>query len=155
SPILLPSGEHVVVFLVHAPRTSSLTKALPQGPTYHAPTQGRMGVLASTSAESNAETAALVARWAALASGTTDDAAARAAATRALACDEVGAGHPVVVEDGAQAVAALPDLAATLDDAERRRLAAAIARRDLPPRVRIALVQAIADQRLVALVPSL
>lgn len=154
SATVLPSGEHVVVFLARAPRTSSLTRALPPGPTYWAPVAGRMGVLASPSAEVIREAAGLVARWVELATDT-GDAAARADRMRALAFDEVAARHPVVVEDGAGAVAALPDLAGTLTEPERHRLEAALARRDLPARVRVALVRTVAAQRLVALAPAL
>ncbi len=154
SPTLLPAGEHVVAFLVRAPRTSSLVNVLPAGAAYWTPSGERMGVLASPSAETARETADLVARWVALATDA-GDTATRTERMRTLAFDEIAARHPVVVEDGAAAVAALPALAPTLTDAERDRLAAAVARQDLPARVRVALVRAIAAQRLVALVAAL
>ncbi len=154
SPTLLPAGEHVVVFLARAPRTSSLARVLPPGPTYWAPVQGRMGVLASPSAETIREAGAVVAQWVEAATDT-GDAAARGDRARALAFAAVAAAHPVVVEDGAAAVAALPGLRDTLTASEQRRLEAALRRRDLPARVRIALVQAVAQQQLVALVPAL
>ncbi len=155
SPELLPSGESAVVFLVRAPRSSSLARTLPPGPTYWAPLQDRMGVLASPSAETTRETAGIVARWVELSTDTSDDATARAARLRELAFDEVAAAHPVVVEDGAGTVAALPDLASSLTGAEQHRLEAAIARDELPPRVRVALIRAVAAQRLTVLVATL
>ncbi len=154
SATLLPAGEPVVAFLVRAPRTSSLVRALPPGPAYWTPVAGRMGVLASPSAETIREAAGLVARWVELATDSGDP-AARGDRMRVLAFDEVAAQHPVVVEDGAGAVAALPDLAGTLTETERHRLEAALARRDLPARVRVALVRTVAAQRLVVLVPAL
>jgi hypothetical protein len=155
SPTLLPAGEHVLIFLTRAPRTSSLARALPERPTYWTPLGGRMGVLASPSAEAIREAADLVAAWVALATDTTSDAAARAARLRTLAFDEVAAAHPVVVEDGAAAIAGLPDLRATLSEAEQHRLRAALERADLPPRVRVALIRAVAAAELTALVPVL
>lgn len=155
SPTLLPSGEQVVAFLVRAPRSSSLARALPAGTTYWAPVRGRMGVLASPARETIRQAGDIVARWAAMAADPTGDAATRSERLRALAFDAVAATHPVVVEDGAAAVATLPELAPTLTDAERLRLEAALGRADLPARVRIALVEAIAAQKLVALLPAL
>ena len=152
---LLPTGEHVVAFLARAPRTSSLARALPAGPTYQTSVGGRMGVLTSQSAETIREAGDIVARWMAVAAGTVGEPDARAKEMRALALDEVAAAHPVVVEDGAAAVGALPDLAASLTDTERHRLEAAFDRHDLPPRVRVLLIRTVAAKRLTVLVPAL
>ena len=155
SPTLLPAGQHVVAFLVRAPHTSSLARVLPPGPTYWALLDGPMGVLASPSAETIREADAIVGRWVEMATDTTGDAAARAAGLRALAFDEIAAAHQVVVEDGAAAVGALPDLADTLSEPEQHRLQDALERADLPPRVRVAVIQAVAAQHLTTLVPAL
>jgi HEAT repeats len=155
SPTLLPSGQHAVVFLVRAPHTSSLARVLPAGQTSWVPLDAQMGVLASPSAEAIREAGGLVARRADMATNTTADPAARAEQLRALAFDEIAAAQPVVVEDGAAAVAALPDLNATLTDREQHRLEAALGRADLPARVRVALVRAVEAQLLAALVPAL
>lgn len=151
TPVLFTTGQHVLVFLGRAGRTSALAKVLPAGPTYDTPIDGRMGVIASPSAETIAEAAAIVARLVEASTDVTSDADQRAAATRALAFDEIAARHPVLVEDGAAAVTALPSLAATLTDAERHVLQAALQRTDLPVRVRVAVVRVVGAQRLVAL----
>src|SRR5262249_36783283 len=137
-----------------APRTSALARELPAGPTYDAPIEGRMGVLASPSAEAITEAADLIARIAQLGNDATDAAAKRAAVARALAFDEIAARHPVVVEDGAAALATLPPLG-TLAEHEQHVLAAVVQRADLPSRVRVAVVRAIGAQHLTALAGTL
>ncbi len=114
-----------------------------------------MGVLASDSSATIREAAEIIERQVAIATGETADAAERAAKRRALAFDELAAAHPVVVEDGVGAIASLPGLAGTLTEEERRRITHALDRRDLPARVRVALVHAIATQRLTDLLPAL
>jgi HEAT repeat protein len=114
-----------------------------------------MGVLVSESPESIREAAAIVARWVALANGSKTDADARKAAQRELAFDELAAAHPVVVEDGTALLASLSGLAGSLSQEERSRIVQVLGRRDLPPRLGVALIQAIATQRLTELLPAL
>jgi hypothetical protein len=153
SPELLQTGEHAVVLLVPAARTSSLKATLPEG-TYYALVDGRAGVLASRSAADVQEAAGIIARLLAPAATPVPD-AERRAASRQLVFDEIAARHPLVVADGVGGLAAIPDLAMTLSPQERQRLEAALRRTDLPNWVRVALVNAAADRGLTALVPAL
>jgi hypothetical protein len=150
---LLKAGEHAVVFLAPAARTSSLKAALPAG-TYYEIVGTRAGVLSSHSATDAQEAAGIVARLAA-AAGTPVPAAARRAAARKLVFDEIAARHPQVVADGVDGLGGIPDLATTLSAQERQRLEGALGRTDLPNWVRVALVRAVADCRLTVLVPVL
>ncbi len=153
SPDLLRSGDHVLLFLAPAARSSSLTQALPPG-TYTEPVAGRAGVITGDAA-AVAEAADLVARMVAAGAAPEKDRARRAAQARALVMDEIGARHPRLVAEGAAALPGVPDLAATLGDDERRRLEAALAREDLPSYVRVVLVEAVGGADLVALAPAL
>ncbi|MFN8545239.1 MAG: HEAT repeat domain-containing protein [Candidatus Binatia bacterium] len=112
-------------------------------------------MLSSPSAEAIREAAALVARMVEATTDTTSDTDTRSARARSLAFDELVARHPVVVEDGAAAVGAIADLAASLTDAERRRIEAALRRRDLPVRVRVAVVRLVGARHLTVLAPAL
>ena len=155
STAALHAGDRVVVFLQRAERTSSLAHALPPGPTYLRLVDGTVGLIASPDAETIREAAALVARLVAASTGAESDAAARAAAARALVFDEVAARHPLVVADGAAGLSGVADLPATLTDDEHARLERALQRRELPSWVRITLIEAVAAQHLTALVPTL
>ncbi len=155
STALLRAGDHVVVFLQRAERTSALAHALPPGPTYLRLVDGNAGLVGSTDAETIREAGALVGRLAEASMGTELDATVRAAAARTLVFDEIAARHPLVVADGAAGLASVADLSTDLTDAEHARLEHALQRRDLPSWVRITLVDATAGQHLTALVRTL
>ncbi|MEW6272505.1 MAG: hypothetical protein AB1689_24775, partial [Thermodesulfobacteriota bacterium] len=140
-PPVLSRGEHVVAFLGPAARTSYLRQVLPPGDYLQAP--GREAVLSASAEEPVREAGAVVERLAAASREPEPDPAKRRAAARALVFDELQARHPAVVEDGVAALAALPDLEPLSDD-ERSRLAAAIARDDLPVRLRERLLEQVA-----------
>ncbi len=152
-PDLLRDGDHVVLFLVPAAPSSSLARALPTG-KYFEPAGGRHGVIAGSATEAD-EAAAIVARLVAASAAPEPDRVQRAAQRRALVFDTLAGRHPRLVADGAAALPGVPDLAATLTDAERRRLEAALARTDLPSWVRVQLVESIGAASLTGLAPAL
>jgi HEAT repeat protein len=82
------------------------------------------------------------------------DADKRRAAERARVLAALGARHATVFEDGIAGLADLKPLL-PLSDEEQGRLAAAIARDDLPPRVRERLFAQVATLRIESLVPAL
>jgi hypothetical protein len=153
SPELLPKGEHAVVFLVPAARTSSLKATLPAG-TYYEIVEGRAGVLSSSSAADVQEAAAIVARMV-NATRTPVPENERRAAARKLVFDEIVARQALVVADGASGLGGIKNLAATLGPQERQRLESALERADLPTWVRVSLVNAVAESGLTVLVPVL
>jgi HEAT repeat protein len=155
SVALLRAGARVVVLLERAPHTSALAGALPPGPTYLRLLDGAAGFIGDAPAPDVDEAAALLARMVEASADVTTDAGPRAARARTLVFDEIAARHPRLVADGAAALTPVPDLATTLADDERSRLTAALQRHDLPSWVRIALVDAVAAARLVALAPVL
>ncbi|HEY8513921.1 MAG TPA: HEAT repeat domain-containing protein [Candidatus Binatia bacterium] len=140
-PPVFERGRHVVAFLNPAARTSYLRDVLPPGEYLQA--SGREAVLASEDEVAAREAGAIVERIAAASREPERDLEKRRAAERALAFDEIAARHPAVVEDGVAALATLPDLE-PLADGERSRLAAAVARDDLPVRIRVRLLDQIA-----------
>jgi len=152
-PDLLRDGDHVVLFLAPAASSSALARALPAG-KYFEPVGGRHGVIAGSAAEAD-EAAAIVARMVAASAAPEPDRDRRAAQHRVLVFDELAGRHPRLVADGAAALPGVPDLTATLTDAERRRLEAALARTDLPSWVRVQLVESIGAANLTALAPAL
>ena len=155
SVAMLRSGEHVVVFLQRAERTSALAHALPPGPTYFRLVDTTGGVLGSADAETIRDATALIARLVQASGDTTSDAATRAVAERTLVFDEIGARHPLVVADGTAGLAGLSNLEATLTSEEGSRVERALQRADLPGWVRLLIVDAIGSQHLRALVPAL
>lgn len=152
-PDLMTAGQTVLLFAVPATRTSSTAKVLPPG-RHVEPAGGRAGVVAGTPADV-AQVTAIVQRLAAASATPEPDATKRAAAQRALVFDELGERHPRLVADGAAGLAAIPDLNDTLTTDERARVTAALGRTDLPSWVRVALIDAIAEAKLVTLAPAL
>jgi HEAT repeat protein len=154
SPQLLQAGQRAVVFLIPARRNSSLEKALPAA-TYYEVISPPTGAISDSTASSIDEAAAILERLIAIHRKPEKDATRRAASIRALVFDEIAARHPTVVADGARGIGRIDDLATTLTDDERTRLAAVLRRTDLPTWIRVALVDAIADRQLTALIPEL
>ena len=152
SPNLLAVGDHAVLLLVPAARTSSLRAALPEG-RYYEVVEGRAGVLSSPRLADIQEVAGIMHRL--LAAGRGPDPVQRAAAKRALIFDEIAARHPALVADGAEELGVIPGLATTLTGTERQRLEAALARTDLPVWVRVLLVDRVGQCGLAAVVPAL
>lgn len=153
APDLFQSGDRVVLFLEPGRRSSSLLRALPEG-RYFEPTDGRHGAI-SGSAPEVSEVADIVRRLVAASRAPEPDSVRRRAQERALVFARIGARHPALVADGAAALGELSELAATLEPAEQRTLAAALARTDLPAWVRVRLLESIGDAGLVALVPAI
>ncbi len=153
APELLKPGETVLLFAASAPRLSSTAALLPAG-QHLEPVGGRNGVVVGPPADIREATDVLL-RLAAASATPEPDAATRAAAHRAVVFDEIAGHHPRLVADGAMALPGLPDLAATLTPVERGRLESALARTDLPSWVRVALVRAVGEAHLTALVPAL
>ena len=151
-PPLFTTGGQGVAFLVPARTSSSLARALPPG-RYLEPVDA--GWIAAASAAEADEVAAIVARLVAASREPEPDAAERTAATRALVFDEIGARSPALVEEGAAGLPGIRDLATTLGPGEQQRLEATLGRTDLPPRVRVLLVRAVAASQLRQLVPAL
>jgi hypothetical protein len=154
TPPLLETDENAVALLTPAARNSYLDRTLPPG-TYFQPTRGRESLIASSDSAAVGEAAALVERLVAASRAPEPDAAKRAAASRALIFEEIGARHGALVEDGARRLREVHDLSKTLEPAERARLEEAVARSDLPPRVRATVLDEIAANRLVALAPAI
>jgi hypothetical protein len=154
SKAALQSGRRVIAFLVVAKETAQMRQALAPG-VYYRVSEQPWGLIDLTSATAEREALAAVEGWIALSGDTTMDATQRDATVRRLTFSELEAGHPRLVEDGTASLPTLSGLAATLTPAERDVLARAVRRTDLPERVRIALVHAIADANLVALAPTL
>jgi HEAT repeats len=153
-PAIFTANAHGVAFLEPARMNSYLTRTLPQG-HYVQLDGGRTGWIAAGSAGEADEVAAIIARLVAASREPPADPGARAAAARALTLDEIAARPPALVEDGAAGLAGIPDLAATLTPAEQARLEAALARTDLPARVRAALVRVVGTSHLRQLAPTL
>lgn len=143
----------MLLFAVPAARSSSAAAVLPAG-RHLEPIAGRAGVIAGSSADVGQATA-IVQRLADASAAPEPDATKRAAAHRALVFDELAARHPRVVADGAAGLAALPGVAGTLTTTERAGVEGALARADLPSWVRVAVIEAVADAKLTALVPAL
>jgi len=154
SPQFLVNGHHVVAFLGPARRNSALKHALPPG-TYYEIVGGAGGVIASADAAGIEESVAIVTRLIDAQRKPEKDPARRAAATRALVFDEIASRHAAIVGDGAGNLSRVDDLAATLTDPERARLEAALRRPELPPWVRVKLIDAVAECNLTALIPTL
>lgn len=151
-PALLVGGDHVIAFLVPARLSSYVRGHVPAG-TYWQPTSAD-GVIAAADAAAVAQAAALVERMATASREPEPDPAKRKAAARALVFDELAARHPALVEDGIAGLGELPALR-PLSDAERATLGGAVARDDLPARVRERLFAQVASLRLEELVPAL
>ncbi len=150
----LRSGHRVIAFLVVAKETAQLRQALAPG-VYYRIFDEPWGLIELASATTEREVLGALEGWIALDGDRTLDAQQRDAVARRLTFSELDASHPRLVEDAIVGLATLSNLAGTLMPGERDILARAVRRTDLPERVRIGLVQAIAEAHLVALAPSL
>jgi len=154
-PPLLRTGRRVVALLVAARQTTQLRRALPPGPLYYRLADERWGLIDLPDADSERAVLAALEGWIALARGEPAAPAERAVAERSLVFMEIGAAQPRLVEDGAAALPGLENLAATLTDTERDTIARTLRRTDLPERLRLGLVKAIADAHLRSLADAL
>ena len=150
----LRSGRRVIAFLVAAQDNAQLRRALAPGPYYRIHSEP-WGLIDLPDATAEREVLAAVEGWIALAGNATLDQGQRDGAVRQLTFSELGAGPPRLVEDAAANLPTLTGLTGTLTAAERDAIARAVRRTDVPERVRIALVETIADLKLVELAPSL
>jgi hypothetical protein len=153
TPPLLRTGESVLVFLTPARRNSYVRKLLPEG-GYLEPTSGRDAVLAATDPAVIDEAVRIVAEIVDASRAPETDADERRAKERARVFAELAARHAAVVEDGIAALAEQKPLL-PLSDEEGARLAAAIGRGDLPPRVRERLFAQVASLHIVGMVAAL
>ena len=152
-PALLERGMLVLAFLEPLHGNSYLTRTLPRA-EYRQLVAGRIGrIVAATPAESE-EIVGVVERIVAVSRSPEPDATRRTAAARALVFDEIAARSGALVEDGAAGLQSLPSLADSLSAEEQQRLEAAIARTDLPPSARAAVVRAVGANGLRQLVPA-
>jgi HEAT repeat protein len=111
--------------------------------------------VAAASAEEAKSTGELVSRLVVMLAKPESDAAKRASSRRALAFDLLAARDAVLVADGVSSIAEQSDLATTLTADEQKRMEEALARGDLPVKVRLALIRMIGDKGLTQLVPAL
>ncbi len=154
SPQLLQAGQRAIAFLIPARRNSSLEKALPSA-TYYEVISPPTGVIANSTVSSVDEAVGILERLIAIHRKPEKDATRRAASIRALIFDEIVAQHATMVADGARGLGRIDDLATTLTDDERTRLEVVLRRTDLPTWIRVALIEAVADRQLAALIPEI
>ncbi len=154
TPPVFAAGDRGLVFLEPAPRSTFLVKALPQG-IYLQPTSRELGFLKAESPAELMQTEAIVDRFLAASRTPESDPAARAVSSRHIVFDLVSASNPILVRDGAASLASIPDLAATLTDAEKRQLETALRRTDLPVRIRVALIDSVGANHLAQVAPVL
>jgi len=153
-PSVLRTGRRVIAFLQRATMTSQLRRALPEG-TYYKLMADRWGLIDLPDAATESAVVAAVGGWAALARDQDWDEAEKAAALRRLVFSELAATHERLVEDGTGGLTDLSGLAGNLTAAEQDIITGVLNREDLPERVRIALVDAIAQMGLRSLAPAL
>lgn len=154
TPPVFEAGHDVVAFLVSYTRNSYLAQYLPPG-DYMSLVKVKPGCLTARSADDAASMAQLIGRMVSSSQQPEHDAARRASAARRLGFDLIAASHPVLVEDGTTTIAGIEDLAGSLTSAEQQAIETALDRSDLPARLRIALIQTVADRGLEQLVPAL
>lgn len=145
----LTSGMQGLAFLRPAPLTTYLERTLPPG-RYEQLVPEYGAFVAAADAADAARQVAIMQRVVRIASGAT----LPASEARQLTFDLLAADSPVLVEDGA---AGLADLGrdATLTEPETNMLRTALLRKNLPDRVRIALIKAVAAAHLAAMVATL
>ncbi len=146
-PLVAPSRG--IAFLRPAPRTTYLQRVLPAG-SYLELVPEHGAFLAARDAADADRQVAIMRRLADAARGK----ALTGAPARTLTFDLLASGHPVFVEDGIPGLRAL-GATPSLSTAELDTVRTALARTDLPDRVRIALIEAVAATQLTALVPTL
>jgi HEAT repeats len=145
----LAAGARGIAFLRPAARTSYFARVLPPGTYYELLPEFGAFLPAESKAEAERQ-AALVARLMAAARGEVMD----AKANRQVTFDLLASRSPLLVEDAAAGLADLGRVG-TLSDAELDILNGALGRADLPKRVRIALIEAVAHAGLYQAVPAL
>jgi hypothetical protein len=145
----LTTGMRGIIFLRPVRRTSYLAKTIPPGSYYEQLPEYGSFVAAASKAEADRQYE-IVARLLAAARGE----ALGAAQLRKLTMDLLGAENPLLVEDAAAGLAGFKSQR-ELSDAELGTIRRAVTRVDVPERVRIALIQAIADAGLTEAVPVL
>jgi HEAT repeat protein len=145
----LAVGARGIAFLIPASRTSYLAHVLPEGTYYQLVPDFGSFVAAATPADAAQQTA-VVERVVASARGEGLD----PYAARRLTFDLLAAQSPLLVEDAA---AGLADFGTQreLSGEETDTLRAALQRGDLPERVRIALIEAVAKAGVTEAVPAL
>lgn len=142
-PPILRAGRRVVLFLVRARPNTQLRRALPAGAYYRLAAE-RSAVIDLPDAGSEQAVVTALVDWLSIARMQGN----REAAVRRIVFSELAAGPSRLVEDGAVALGQLPRLAGTLTASEQAAVAGALRRTDLPERVRLALVGAVADTGL-------
>jgi hypothetical protein len=150
----LRSGRRVVVFLVVAKQNAQMRRALPPG-SYYRVLDEPWGLIDLPDATAEREVVGALEGWIALGRERALSQQERDAAVRRLTFSELEASHPRLSEDAVVNLATLAGLADSLTPSEQDILARALRRTDLPERVRIALIEAIAAARLAALAQSL
>jgi len=145
----LAMGAHGIAFLQPAARMSYLAKILPAGTYYELLADFGSFVSAASPAEAEQQTA-VVARLVAAARGEGLD----ARAARQLTFDLLGSPSPLLVEDGAAGLTDL-DSRRELSPEETATLRTALLRANLPDRVRLALIRAVAQGKIAQAVPTL
>jgi HEAT repeat protein len=150
APPIPQAGTRVAVFLVRARPTTQLRRALPAG-DYHRLAAARFALIDLPDAGSEQAVVTAVRDW--LAVGRLEG--ERDAAVRRIVFSELAAQPPRLVEDGAAALPGVPRLRDTLTASEQAAITRALGRVDLPERIRLALVAAVADAGLGAVAPAL
>lgn len=151
-PLFVAKGD-LIAFLVPTASNTYLAKHLPKG-DYMSPVKTKPGTLIARSADDAAHLARLVQR---VAGGPARDSDRdqRATASRQLGFDLLSASHPFLVEDGLITVAAIENLSESLSESEQQVIDTALQRTDLPTRLRILLIQTVADRGLKQMIPAL
>jgi HEAT repeat protein len=145
----LDAGMRGIAFLRPAPRTTLLAKVLPEG-TYYELLPEHGAFIAAASPGDAGRNTAVVDRLVAAARGSGLDASAARQLTFAL----LASPSPILVEDGIAGIAKLGPPAA-LTPNELGTLRTDLGRADLPDRVRIALIEAVAAAGISDVVPAL
>jgi hypothetical protein len=153
-PPALRTGRRVVALLEPAPVTSQLRRSLPQG-TYYSLLAERWGLIDLPDAAAERAVLESVGGWVTLARDDEENEAQRAASVRRLVFLELGTRHERLVEDGTAGLAGLSGLEGSLTAAEQDVLVRTLRREELPERIRIALVETIAQAGLRSLAPVL
>jgi len=148
------AGVPGIAFLRPARRNSYLAKYL-SAAEYFELVDKRQAWLAAADRDDLAAMSEIVAAVAATRTGAVSDPGKRAEETRKLTFRLLAARHPLLVEDGTDSLAGVAGLAASLSGEEQSTLETALRRDDLPERVRVRLIAAVAENDLRQLVPAL
>ena len=145
----LTAGMRGLAFLRPASFTSYLERTLPPGSYEQLLSEYGAFIPAADNADFERQVSILQRVLRVAGGGTLSDADARQ-----LTFDLLAADSAVLVEDGAVGVAELRQ-DVPLSEAESNTLRTALLRQNLPDRVRIALIRAVVDAKLTAMVPAL